>query len=127
MSSTRLAAVDVRNSARLVLTQTILSRGRTSGLYVSEGAAVSLGAGCTILNMRIAALELEADAQVVCESTLIVQRIRAMIEGAEGSNYDHIDLKEYSDDQEKSVSFIVMSCSVPIMVGSGAAFAFLEV
>jgi hypothetical protein len=77
--------------------------------------------------MRIAALELEADAQVVCESTLIVQRIRAMIEGAEGSNYDHIDLKEYSDDQEKSVSFIVMSCSVPIMVGSGAAFAFLEV
>ena len=127
MSSTRLAAVDVRNSARLVLTHTILSRGRTSGLYVSEGAAVSLGAGFTILNMRIAALELEADAQVVCESTLIVQRIRAMIEGAEGSNYDHIDLKEYSDDQEKSVSFIVMSCSVPIMVGSGAAFAFLEV
>ena len=85
MSSTRLAALDVRSGARLVLGRTLLSRGRTSGLFISESAAVSLGVGCAIVGMRIAAVEIETNAQVVCESKMIAQRILRVLEGATGA------------------------------------------
>ena len=125
MSSTRLAAIDVRSSARLVLSRTILSRGRTSGLYVSESAAVSLGAGCSVVDMQIAAFELETNAQLVCESEYIAQPIKAMIEGIRGSYGDNTEAQDCTDVKEKSDS-IVLSCSTPVMVASGAAFGFLK-
>ena len=126
VSSTRLAAVDVRSGARLILGCTLLSRGRTSGLFVSESAAVSLGAGCAVVGMRIAAVEIETNAQVVCESKMIAQRILRMLEGATGAQGHEGEANDAIDAREQPDSFIVMGGSAPALVSSGAAFGFLE-
>jgi len=87
---------------------------------------VSLGVGCAIVGMRIAAVEIETNAQVVCESKMIAQRILRVLEGATGAKDIDDEIKAAVDAREQSDSLIVMGCSPPALVSSGAAFGFLE-
>ena len=109
MSSTRLAAIDVRNDGRLILSHTILSRGRTSGLYASERGSVSLGAQCAIVGMKLAGIEIESGAQVSCQTKAIATA-----------------LEDDAFFAQESLALIVTGCATTAMVSRDASFGYLD-
>jgi len=66
-----MAAVDVREGAVLSVQSTLLTRGRTSGIYCSAGAAVLLGPGNFVTDMGLAALEVATCGQVLCSTAAV--------------------------------------------------------
>lgn len=120
IKKTRLAMIDVRDDAYLGLSHSLLSHGRTSGVYASARGTIALGQGFCFLRCGLAAVEVAYGAQVICQSLGVAN---ALIE----PNCSEIEYEtEDSISQFLSDAGLIIDCGVPLLVSHSGAFGVLS-